>query len=224
MTLARLIADLEPIFCDKADFMFVARFDTKQDGPTVKAVSQKFNVLTHTSPKRMTGWPMGCNGVFFGAMEWIYHKVADGKIPGYSAIFNMGADSAPLRRGWIETLKHAWDLANSSRRIVMAGALLPAGGRDHINGDAAMLAGDLPFLRWLATEASGMKVNAGWDWHLAPRFAEKGWMNFPFIKSAWGRTVEFSETDWDNEVAQGTVFFHGQKGFSLLDMARRKLL
>lgn len=223
--LARLIADLEPEFSESADFLFVARFDTKPDEPTVEAVSRKFNVFTMISQKRMTGWPLGCNGTFFGSMEWIYHKMAARKIPHYKVIFNMGADACPLKKGWIEHLLHAWDLANSTQPIVMAGALLPAGGRDHINGDAALLSGNLDFMKWLATRAANMSVKAGWDWYLAPQFQQRGWMNFPFIKSVWNRTVEFSETDWFNETeSAGTVFFHGQKGFSLLDMARQKLL
>lgn len=223
--LARLIADLEPEFSESADFLFVARFDTEPDEPTVEAVSRKFNVFTMISQKRMTGWPLGCNGTFFGSMEWIYHKMAARKIPHYKVIFNMGADACPLKKGWIEHLLHAWDLANSTQPIVMAGALLPAGGRDHINGDAALLSGNLDFMKWLATRAANMSVKAGWDWYLAPQFQQRGWMNFPFIKSVWNRTVEFSETDWFNETeSAGTVFFHGQKGFSLLDMARQKLL
>lgn len=222
--LARFLADLEPTFSDSADFLFVARFDTESDEPTVEAVSRKFNVYTIISQKRMTGWPMGCNGTFFGSMEWIYHSIASGKIPGYKALFNMGADTCSLEKGWIEHLSHAWDLANSTQKIVMAGHVLEAGNRLHINGDAALLSGDLVFLKWLATSAANMNVKAGWDWYLAPQFERKGWAHFQFIKSIWNRTNEFTETDWMNETAIGTALIHGQKGFSLLDMARQKLL
>lgn len=52
-----------------------------------------------------------------------------------------------------------------------------------------------------------MNVNAGWDWYLAPQFQKRGWMNFPFIKSIWNRTNEFTETDWFNETeSAGTIF------------------
>lgn len=222
--LARLLADLEPNFSESADFLFVARFDTYPDEPTVEAVSRKFNVFTMISQKRMTGWPMGCNGTFFGSMEWIYHSIASGKIPGYKALFNMGADTCPLEKGWVEHLSHAWDLANSTQKIVMAGHVFEAGNRMHINGDAALLSGDLTFLKWLATSAANMNVKAGWDWYLAPQFEKKGWAGLPGIKSIWNRTNEFTETDWQNETAIGTSLIHGQKGFSLLDMARQKLL
>lgn len=222
--LARLLADLEPSFSDNADILFVARFDSEPDWPTVEAVSRKFNVMTFISPKRMTGWPMGCNGTFFGSMEHVFHRMNSGKMLKYKVLFNMGADSCPLTKGWIETLLHAWDLANSSQPIVMAGALLEAGNKMHINGDAALLSGDLTFLKWLATSAANMNVKAGWDWYLANQFERRGWAGFPFIKSIWNRTNEFTETDWFNETAIGTVMIHGQKGFSLLDMARQKLL
>lgn len=222
--LARLLADLEPTFSENADILFVARFDTEPDWPTVEAVSQKFNVFTHISAKRMTGWPMGCNGTFFGSMEWIYHRMSVRKLPAYKVLFNMGADSCPLTKGWIEILLHAWDLANAAKPIVMAGALLEAGGKWHINGDAALLSGDLTFLKWLATNASNMNAKSGWDWHIASQFEKRGWVGMSFIKSIWNRTNEFTENDWREETAAGTVVLHGQKSFSLLDMVRRKLL
>lgn len=224
MMLARLIADLEPTFSESADFLFVARFDCEHDEPAIDAVSRKFNVHVYTSPKRMTGWPLGCNGTFFGAMEWVYGRMFSGKLPRYAAIFNIAADTCPLRKGWIEYLLHEWDKATSGRELVIAGAVTTGGGRVHVNGDAAMLSGDLTFLKWLATTASNMSIKAGWDWHLAKQFESRGWINFPFIKTQWGRFAEFTESDWVNEIAIGTVVFHGLKGNSLLDLCRIKLL
>lgn len=225
MTLARLLADLEPAHSELADFLFVARFDCEQDPPTVEAVSRKFNVYTHISQKRMVGWPMGCNGIFFGAMEWCYSQMAAGRVPGYKFIFNTGPDACPLQKGWVERLHREFDAMNTGKQVCVSGCLLEHGGRKHINGDAILLTGEMTFLKWLALQAAGMHAKAGWDWYLASQFENWGWENLPCIKSVWNRNVPFLEHDWYNEVESNrTVYFHGQKGFSLLDLARQKLL
>lgn len=225
MTLARFLADLEPTHSERADFLFVARFDCQQDPPTVDAVSAKFNTYTFISPKRMIGWPLGCNGIFFGAMEWCYSQIAAGRIPGYKFIFVTGPDACPLDKGWIARLHREFDAMNSGKQVCVSGCLLSHGGREHINGDAILLTGELTFLKWLALQAAGMHAKSGWDWHLASQFRDWGWENLPCIKSVWNRNVPFTDYDWFNEVESArTVYFHGQKGFSLLELARTKLL
>src|SRR6476660_7427789 len=83
MTLAKLLADLEETHSTKADVLFIARFDCKHDMDVVRNISRKFNVYTHTSKRRGTGWPMGCNSLFFGTLEWVYYKMAGAQVPHY---------------------------------------------------------------------------------------------------------------------------------------------
>jgi len=224
--LARLIADLEPKHSDVADFLFVARFDCKHGDQTVKYVSRKFNVHTYTSKKRGVGWPAGCNSLFFGSMEWVYHKMNAGHIPRYKAIFNMGADCVPLSKNWLSQLVDAWDLYSVKAPLYVAGPLVPgaAHGRAHINGDAAVLSGDLRFLKWLAMDVEDMRVPAGWDWVLAGDFEKWGWVDFPFMRSYWRHPGEFDQRGWDKEVDSGVSFIHGVKDDSLLNLARKNLL
>ena len=224
--LARLLADLEPEHSNLADFLFVARFDCKHGDQTVKYVSRKFNVSTYTSKKRGIGWPAGCNSLFFGGMEWIYHKIASKQIPGYKAVFNMGADCAPLSRNWLKQLTEAWDEEAKKKPLYVAGPMVPGSpiGRSHINGDAQMTSGDLKFLKWLAMDVGDIRVAAGWDWLLSADFERWGWADLPFIKSYWRYPGEFPQSEWDVEVSRGTSFIHGVKGDSLLDLARKNLL
>jgi hypothetical protein len=227
MSLARLLADLEPEHSDYADVLFVARFDQKHDPDTVKYAARRFNVHTYVSQRRGVGWPLGCNSIFFGAMEFIYHKAAAGQIPLYKAVFFMGADTAPLCRGWIEKLSATWDSLNSKKQVYVAGHLIfaspNAGGRDHINGDALLLSGDLKFQKWLVKGVQDVRHNAGWDWALAGEFRRWGWAGIPFIRSEWQRLAPFTQTDWDRQISQGIFIFHGQKDQTLLELARKNL-
>lgn len=222
--LARLLADLEPQHSELADFLFVARFDQKHDADTVQYVARKFNVHTHVSRRQETGWPRGCNGIFFGGMEFVYHKMAARQIPRYKAIFNMGADSAPLDKNWLSSFCETWDSLNHHKKVCVAGALVdPRGEHPHINGDATFISGDLEFLKWLVMHASHGNANAGWDWYLSQQFAERGWSDIPAIVSLWN-TPTFESNRWDGMVGAGIKMIHGVKDHSLLNLTRKKLL
>lgn len=226
MQLARLLADLEPEHCKQADFLFVCRFDSGHSLETVNYVSRKFNVHTYKSRRKETGWPRGCNALFFGMLEFVYHKMAAGQIPNYKAIFVVGPDGAPIKKNWLNYLVQAWDVANKERKIYSAGALIPAGphGWEHINGDAMFLSGDLAFLKWLTMDIGSVRVSAGWDWVLADGFKKWGWRNFPFVRSLWRREPPFTQENWDAENTSGVVWIHGVKNNDLLDLSRKNLL
>src|SRR6476660_5410226 len=112
MRLARLMADLSPGRNDLIDILFCARFDCPHDLAAEKYVARKFNVFTMISRRRGTGWPHGCNELFFGMLEWVYHKKEAGHIPNYKAIFVVESDCAPLASNWIQLLHKGWDELN----------------------------------------------------------------------------------------------------------------
>jgi hypothetical protein len=222
--LARLLADLQPGHSDDFDVLFVARFDCPQvDSATINHVSRKFNVLTHTSKRRDTGWPMGCNGTFFGSLEYVYHKATYGHIPGYKALFNCASDSCPISIDCFAYLHREWEKANKKRVVTSAGALVPDGGKEHINGDATLLSGNISFLRWLAVEVGGMRASVGWDFGLARDFEHRGWANIPGIRSFWG-TQTMPAGTIEHHAKRGIVWIHGVKDASVRDWARKNLL
>lgn len=220
MKLTKLLVDLEPKHSDLADLLFVSRFDCKHDSVTESWASRKFNTYSYTSTRRGTGWPNGCNSIFFGALEWIYHKMAGGKIPHYKAILILGPDSAPLSKDWLPKLHQNWD---KLKNVYMAGALVEGGGREHINGDCVLLSGDLKFLKWLAVKIGDVKLSAGWDWYLASAFKQWGWADIPSIKSYW-RIPQFTQEDWTSSVNHGIDWVHGVKTDDLLLLSRKNLL
>lgn len=223
MKLTKLLVDLEPKHSDLADILFVSRFDCPHDAPAEAWAARKFNTYSYTSTRRGTGWPNGCNSIFFGALEWIYHKMAANKIPHYKAVLILGPDSAPLSRDWLPKLHKNWDDATAAGKVYMAGALIEHGGREHINGDCVLLSGDLKFLKWLTVKVGDVKLSAGWDWYLAAAFKQWGWADFPSIKSYW-RIPAFTQDDWANCVKQGVDWVHGVKTDELLTISRNNLL
>jgi hypothetical protein len=183
-------------------------------------------VSGQSGTRRGTGWPRGCNSLFFGMLEWAYHKMAAGQVPNYKAIFVVGPDGAPIKKNWLQLLTTAWDVANKKQKIYVAGAMVDGSpeGKKHINGDAMLLSGDLAFLKWLTLDISDIKIAAGWDWILAGAFEKRGWKDFPFVKSIWRRTAPFTQADWDAENTFGTVWYHGIKTDDLLDLSRKNLV
>ena len=226
MQLARLIADLQPGHSEEADFLFVGRFDCPHDQASIKYVSRRFNVFTHTTRGRATGWPLGCNDLFFGAMNYALGMMKTGRIPHYPLIFTCEADGVPLVQNWIARLKWAWVTASKARPICMAGHFIPdvhaPNGIGHINGNA-LVSGDLEFLEWLKKANETRKLKTGWDWILAEDFRLRGWADVKEIRSAWRRPA-LSEEEYAAAVDSGVAWFHGVKEDALLNMSRKKLL
>lgn len=225
MLLAKLLADLEPKHSTRADLLLVNRFDCKPfDAAAIKYLSRKFNIYQHQSKRKDVGWPQGCNGLFFGSLEYIYHMSEAGKIPVYKAIFNMGSDVVPLVKDWIDYLHYQWSFLPPNLRhpVTSAGALIE-GDHEHINGDAFLFTGEVPFLKWLAKDIGGVKVRAGWDWVLAAEFRNRGWGNLQGVHSLW-QTPTMTRAEAENWRKNGAVLIHGVKDDSLLKHARSFLL
>lgn len=225
MQLAKLLADIEPKMSDRADFLFVSRFDCAHDQATVSYVARKFKVFTYTSRRRGTGWPLGCNATFFGLMEWFYHKKVARQILPYKAVFAFEADGIPMSKTWIADLSNQWNWINNKKPVVMAGAWLPNGpipDCGHINGNA-MITGDLKFLKHLITRVKDVKGSVGWDYGLAPIFREWGWSDMPQIRSVW-RSPITEEIFLRHKNVGGTIWFHGAKEDTGIKLCRKHLL
>lgn len=221
MELARFITDLQPGKCDNADFLFVSRYDCSHDMATIRYVSKKFNVFHYVSKRRGTGWPIGCNELWFGSMEWVYHMTEARKVPRYKAVFTFEGDCVPLAPNWISTCSRAWDAECAKHETFVFGCYLIYPG-PHVNGNA-MFSGHPAFLRWLIKGVGGASPSGGWDYVLFADFRKWGARDFPLLKSYWGSKT-FPESAFHAELAKGTVFIHGVKDNSLLNAARKKFL
>ena len=218
MRVAKLIADLEPQRSQHADFLFAARFDCTQDEEAIRQVSKKFDVHHFINRNRRgTGWPHGCNELWFGVMDWLYsHREAD-VIPDYKAVLTFEADACPLTPHWIQRLSESWDKAQAK----VHGPMLQYPG-EHVNGNA-MFSGDLKFLEWIARQVGGCSPHGGWDYLLAPEFKRRGWKGCPAMKSWWQHPT-LKEGELDKLSETGVVFLHGVKDDSVIDAVRKKYL
>lgn len=218
LALSHFLADLEPEKSPLADFLFVCRFDSTLDDPTIHHVARKFNVYTLKSRRRETGWPNGCNGLWFSTMEWVQSMSAAKKIPSYKAIFTCEADGCPIQRDWVAQLSSEWDRVNRNKPVVIAGALVEPG--PHINGNA-LLSGEPGFLHWIARRVGGVRPGCGWDYCMAPEFKRQGWSDIPGIKSLYN-TPTFSAEQYQKMIDNRWIWIHGGKDTSLIRLGRER--
>ncbi len=214
MKVARFVANVEPAMCELADIAFICRNDSSQDKETVKYVSNKFHVHTVKSLRAETGWPGGCNGLFFGTLDWVFsHKFAK-RIPDYKAILIMESDAAPLVPDWIAKLSAAWDAAD----VKVLGALQTQ--LVHINGNA-LYSGDMKFLKRVAREIAGCSPQGGYDYLLHPEWVRQGCTDCSLMKS-WWHHPGLDQPTYDALVESGVVFLHGIKNDSVMEQYLRR--
>ena len=223
--LLKLLSDIEDTHNEFADILLVARFDCKHNPNDIERISRRFNVHTMTSRRRETGWPAGCNGLFFGMIEWFAGGIASESIPNYKAVLINEADTVPLTKNWVQTINAAWDDANKDKPVVIAGAMVGGAhfGRRHINGGCVMLSGQPDFRKWITGTAARFGAIAGWDWALAADFEKLGWANIPSMISMWQRP-SMSLEEAQGLALNGTVLVHGVKDYSLIKHARTMLV
>jgi hypothetical protein len=136
MDLARLIADIEPKQSEHADFLFAHRFDTTPDTATQDYVSEKFeNVYSFVAEKMGTGWPAGCNDLFFDTLNLVTRRTRD-KHWEYDAALFFESDAVPLAVDWIKRLKD--DYYNSGALINGHYITESQFETGHVNGNCVM--------------------------------------------------------------------------------------
>lgn len=175
---------------------------------------------TYNSPKRETGWPQGCNGLWFASMEWAYGMISEKKCPAYKAIFTCEADGGPIVRNWVERLSQEWDRVNKEKPVCLAGPLTMIPG-EHINGNA-MVSGNVNTLRWITRELNG-GIAGGWDYVLAPEFKRRGWANIPGIRSYYGSSY-YTQEQYAQMVIDDLTWVHGDKSGCLIDWGKNPLI
>lgn len=211
MDAAQDIADLQPTFCEKADILFMSRFDCPHNYDVERKVALKFNVLSATCPRTDTGWPEGCNGLFYGTVDWLIEQKTSGTLPDYKAWLIFEADAFPLVTDWIEKLSEAWDKAGVF--VLGSRQKLPS---LHLNGNA-LYSLDLDFLKRITR-----KVVPPWPYdvvlHNNLRLVKPTWKvaATPLIRSTW-RKATLKSDERQQFLKDGVVFLHGVQDTSVSD-------
>jgi hypothetical protein len=209
MTLARFMADLEPVKRNDIDFLFVARHDAVHDKDSIKYVSRKFDVRTITLKARAQGHPWACWVLWHSTLTWFFQMTQARKIPNYQWIFPFEADCTPIRRTWINDCAEEFDRFRQQGNCIVGAETLHYNW--HINGNL-MVANDTDFLKWLVQKVGigGVQPRDAWDIALAPRFAQWGCGGSNRILNVCGKRG-CTANEFDQWLTEGRAFIHGEK-------------
>ncbi len=219
--LAQYLADLQKTTAQEADFLLFRRFDLATPPPPeiLSRLSRVFKrVYTGKSDRYGTGWPAGCNQLWFGVLEWYLRQVLERKIPQYSAIYTVEADWIPLRRDWTKHIWAAWQTQNPDfrhPRIHVMGVRLLA-PIEHINGNL-LISGELQFLQYIVSFSSQVRNKEAWDVRLFKIFERSGIAELPGAASWW--RFESRDIDILDQIVATFGIFHGIKDDFLLNFA-----
>lgn len=217
LRLARLIADIQPKWSDRFEFMFVPRFDSTLDANTVRYVSRKFNVWSRISARREIGWPAGCNGIVSDLFMDSLRRVNDGTWAHVDGVWLLEADALPLTIDWLDKIEQEWKLARADGKLIM-GAWQPEWSNvGHINGNLIFH----PALAATVRGLEGCPPNLPWDTHHAPKFA-KHWYKSGQMVNFYKRTDVQEQELWPP--GANWVFVHGIKDDTGYNLVRSRLL
>lgn len=216
--LAHLLCDLSPkrgpYLC--ADIALITRFDCRPFAKkTVACLEQSFeNVFQVVGDRRESGWPGGCNALWFSTIWWSAGMLRDKRFT-YPALFTTEADACPLVKDWDHQLFAEW---NKAKRIVV-GDWLDSGSDEcgHVNGNMLVDSN----IAKLDPKMIGCDATQAWDTVLAPTFKRLGWYDTPLIHSIW-KTPTLPDKDIEKLTSDGVVWLHGVKDSSVVDYVAKK--
>lgn len=220
MRLARLLADIEPAFRDDVELCFVVRFDCEHDSETQEYCAKKFNVSQFKTTTPWTGWPSGPNGMAVDVLRCMAMRVTTGQISKNDVMILLEPDCVPVRREWINVLKHNWQCFAMHHDIWIMGAWRNSGHADgHLNGNLVCRP-DLASL----IDLSCIGKDLAWDCAIVPQTLKNRWIIYE-IKNCF-QSIEAMDQSLLERHANGTqpCLVHGYKDDSAYNIARRLLL
>lgn len=223
MSLARLIADIEPGISECADFMLAFRWDTAPDPATEFYLKRRFErVYVFNSTHHATGWPAGCNQLFFDSL----HEVAR-KSSLYDVALFFEADTVPLIPEWIAHLQRKWYECGAP----ILGHIIPKSQFPvpHVNGNCMIST----TIGRAVRSFYGCPGSQPWDIfhakHLLPLTADPGVIHSNYRQQSITEEQLYSPIDppFDHPLAghsYAPIFYHGVKSMDAQDIVRAKLL
>lgn len=194
-------------------FVLVSRFDAEPPPEELLArLRRKFARAEHVrSTTRLTGHPDGAWALWKDTLGWFRSKGSD-----HLAVLTFESDCTPLWPDFDQRLQLAFGRLPGT--VFMAGhhwtgARAPWG--DHVNGNCMVRYDEAKLDRVLAAE---VPTGRPWDLHLYPLFLDLGVLEFPSIRSLYGK--KFSKPFFDVLRAGGAALQHGDKDGSLQEIAK----
>ena len=215
LTLARLIADIEPRRREDAILVLTRRGDcpeSEEARRTQAHCSVKLSTMLLQSPRTEIGHPAGCFGLWAGTVGRLAQLHQVGLIPWeHSAVMTCEADGGPIHPQWLNRVikAHKQTLAQNLR---VTGAVMDE-PVPHVNGNLVLELG--VFTDYPSLEISPPMV--AWDLHHAKVLLRET-RACNVILNAYGTR------DWTRgcltPLARETAWVHGVKDDSVYQYAR----
>lgn len=217
----KLACDLLDSKSDRAELLFVARFDADFPSPSIQEeAAEKFSkVHLWRCHRRGMGFPSGCNEMALGILDYILtQRDNDLAFTDISTFLILESDCVITRRTWVEEICNAWDSLSGLGKLV-AGALqskekwgVDIG--DHINAVALYDPDILCFLPCLTR----CPTNRGWDHHFGPVIMPYAVDSALFKLDYQRQTISEEELYRDASV----LIYHGVKDESAINAVRKR--
>lgn len=223
LLLANIIADNEPNPRYDVEIGISYRPDT--DPNHVRRIKEvlerKFNhVFVNKSKRTGTGWPHGCNDLWYDTMHWVYDLRRSGKIKA-TGVLTFEADNFPLKRDWINILKSEWNAKGAGRFAVGNVCEAQPGVVKHVNGNGMF---SIKMQDALGSRMNGCPANRGWDTYMAPLIVPRS-EDTNELYQLYRKSIEsLDELAAVNKNGHRPALLHGLKGIHHYALCREWLL
>lgn len=217
--LARLIADNEPH--KRFDVEFAISYRPDSSPVIVEEIAhilhQKFQTVhVHKSLRSGTGWPHGCNDLWFDTMSWAAELVST-KRTKCTGILTFESDNLPLKRDWINILINEWK--ENHRDMLAVGNIWPI-PIPHVNGNGMF---SMRLQDKLGARMHGCAAHKPWDLHMAKWLLPKAKDTNELSQVYNGTIKDLYELAQVKKNDYRPALLHGLKGIKHLELAKRFL-
>jgi len=219
-----LIADLEPAFNPKVEFVLFNRFDADPfSKEAFDRLERKFVVSILRSTTVCNGFPIAANEMWY---DFIAQLDTEKNNRAYLGWLNLEPDCCPMRPGWLKEIIADYEKCVWSGKAVI-GEVRPNTGpnspQTHING-VAVYPINLASLDPSFLLRSCPKIGWAYDIFHAPQIVPMA-RDTPLIRVEWKKpTITPKELFQPHREGKIPALFHGVKDTSALDAVRAKYL
>jgi hypothetical protein len=226
MSLARLLADLEPRYRNDTYLGLVCQPETPSTEllkKTIEHCSSKFKVVAFHSKYGARGWADGSGQLWTGTMEKFVDLHADGTVKSDCIFTCDGGDGIPLHNNWLDLMMETHNHTRQAGKMVTGFLNLEVHNHPHINANMILdlsIWDKYPSLHHIPLGASQRANNTLDMYHAEVLMPES--CPSTVIWHEWkqtGITMEKIRT-----AAKTSIWLHGYKDHGLRHLARDFLL
>ncbi len=215
METAQLAHDLLIAPTDRVGILFARRFDARPLNKSfMDSMSPRFVMVDEFQCRRKgTGFPMGCNELFFGIFAHLIDRRSK-LLHDFDCALILESDAVLTRPSWHVELLDEWDRAQRDSKFVV-GTRIPTAHEHHAHINACAL-----YSRQIAemVDLMGCSGEMGWDWALG-KLIEPLALDSPLFRLDYQ-----APTVTRRNLFSGPLVYHGVKDDSARRYVRQKHL